>query len=308
MWKGDLPEYFSAMAIKELRQSLRRPVFIYPFLAIQLIAVVAISLEFQSGIERSSSKYVGALNLFMLLGAGPFWLVVGVICVFIMPLTGVLLMGQELEEGNHELLQLTKLNRWNIVVGKFLVLWGLTILTFLSLLPYVVVRYMAGGVEWGHEMACAGSVVGGSAMVTAAALSAAVYKNTGAKIGILMLSLGSMMAISSIALVSSGMVSGCGWLYHLTAICTACCSVAQGLAFARSRLRLAVHAYEVQPSGLILGWIISVPFMIGVITAMTCGWGGFLALCAATFVVLKIDVSFHAPKSMPAPPPNIPAA
>lgn len=131
------------MTAKELRQSLRRGSFVYPFLAIQLFAVVAMAAEFQLGHAAESSQYTGVLNLSLLWTSGPFWMVVSAICLLVMPLGGLVLMGQELEEGNHELLLLTKLDRWKVVIGKFITLWGLCALTFVSLLPYVVVRYLA---------------------------------------------------------------------------------------------------------------------------------------------------------------------
>ena len=85
-------------------------------------------------------------------------------------------MGQELEEGNHELLLLTKLNRWKVVLGKFTTLWGLCTLTFISLLPYLVVRYLIGGVEWWYEAACELTVVGGSSIVVAGAIGASAFE------------------------------------------------------------------------------------------------------------------------------------
>lgn len=57
-----------------------------------------------------------------------------------MPLAGLFLMPQEIEEGNHEMLLLTSLNRWQIVFGKFLTLWLLSQLTLTSLLPYIIIR------------------------------------------------------------------------------------------------------------------------------------------------------------------------
>ena len=76
--------------------------------------------EFQLGHAAESSEYTGALNLSLLWTSGPFWMVVSAICLFVMPLGGLVLMGQELEEGNHELLLLTKLDRWKVVFGKFI--------------------------------------------------------------------------------------------------------------------------------------------------------------------------------------------
>ena len=169
------------MTAKELRQSLRRGSFVYPFLGIQFLAVCAMAAEFQMGHAAVSSEYEGMLNLWLLWNSGPFWMVVSAICLFLMPLSGVILMGQELEEGNHELLLLTKLDRWKIVFGKFITLWGLCALTFVSLLPYVVVRYMVGGIEWWHEAACATTILGGSAMISAGAIGASAFQGMGGR-------------------------------------------------------------------------------------------------------------------------------
>jgi len=182
------------MTAKELRQSLRRGSFVYPFLGIQFLAVGAMAAEFQMGHAAVSSEYEGMLNLWLLWSSGPFWMVVSAICLFLMPLSGVILMGQELEEGNHELLLLTKLDRWKIVFGKFITLWGLCALTFISLLPYVVVRYMVGGIEWWHEAACATTILGGSAMISAGAIGASAFQGIGGRVGVLFLFLASMAA------------------------------------------------------------------------------------------------------------------
>ena len=47
--KNDLPERFGAMTVKELRQGLRRGMFVVPFIVIQLLAVVATLMEFYMG-------------------------------------------------------------------------------------------------------------------------------------------------------------------------------------------------------------------------------------------------------------------
>ena len=295
------------MTAKELRQSLRKGSFVYPFLGIQILAVIAMAAEFQLGYEAESSKYTGVLNLGLLVESGPFWWVVSAVCLIFMPLSGVILMGQELEEGNHELLLLTKLDRWKVVLGKFSTLWGLSALTFVSLLPYVVVRYMVGGIEWGHEAACAGTILGGSAMISAGAIGASAFKGIAARIGVLVLFLGSMLAGSSIALSITAMrTSGCGWLYHLTALSAVLCYTAMGLALARSRLRLAIMAYEVKPSGMILGLLVFSPFVIGIVTGVTIGYGGFVGLLGMGFVATRLDLTPKAPKWLPPPPPNVP--
>ncbi len=308
-WKNDLPEGFDPMTAKELRQSLRRGSFVYPFLAIQFFAVLAMMAEFQNGHASESTQYTGALNFWLLGTSGPFWMVVSGICLLIMPMGGIMLMGQELEEGNHELLLLTKLDRWKVVGGKFLTLWGLCALTFISLLPYVVVRYMVGGIEWWHEAACAGTILGGSAMISAGAIGASAFKRTGMRLAVLALFLLSMLAGCAAPLLGIGaQTGGCGWFYHLTALTAVVGYTMAGLALARSRLRLAVLAYEVNPSGMILGLLVFAPFVIGLATAVTLGWGGALGLIGLALIAWRMDVTPRAPKWVPPPPPNVPPA
>ncbi len=309
MWKNDLPEGFDPMTAKELRQSLRRGSFVYPFLAIQLFAVVAMAAEFQLGHASESSEYAGMLNIEQLATSGPFWMVVTLICLIIMPMGGVILMGQELDEGNHELLLLTKLDRWKVVTGKFITLWGLCALTFVSLLPYVVVRYMVGGIEWWHEAACAATILGGSAMISAGAIGASAFKRIGVRIAVLALYLFSMAAGCAAPLFGAGaQTGGCGWLYHFTAIAAVVGYTLAGLALARSRLRLSILAYEVNPSGMIIGLLVFAPFVIGLVTAFTVGWGGAAGLIGLAIIAVRMDVTPKAPKWMPPPPPNVPQA
>ncbi len=280
------------MTVKELRQSLRRGSFVTPFLAVHALALAAIVIEFKQGSESGASEYTGLLNLWMLASSGPFWAIVGAICVILMPLGGLFLMGQELEEGNHELLQLTTLNRWKIVFGKFAALWGLSVVTFASILPYMVVRYLVGGVEWWHEAVCAATILGASAMVGAGAIGASAFKNMGARMAVFLLFLFSMAGGCIPPLAGGAAIgNGCGILYHVTAVVAIACYVMMGLSLARSRLRLAVMAYEVKPGGMMLGILVFSPFLIGLITAFTCGVGGIGGLAIVTLLAWKADTT-----------------
>lgn len=304
---NDLPDRFGAMLVKELRQNMRRGSFVYPFLGIQVLAVVALLFEFQSDGAYSFEKYTGMLNVVMLGQSGPFWIGVTVVCAVIMPLGGLILMGQELEEGNHELLLLTKLNRWKVVRGKFFTLWGLCVLTFVSLLPYVIVRYNVGAIEFIREIACSLTVLGLSAMMCAGAIGASSFRGLLARIGVMILFIGSMAAGCGIPLAASAGVSDeCGVFYHLNAVAAAICFTLLGLALARSRLRLVVHAYEVKPSFMVIGLLVFSPFVIGMATAMTGGWAGFVGLIGMALVGLYADATPKAPAWVKPPAPNVP--
>lgn len=309
VWKHDLPERFDPMMVKELRQNMRRGSFVWPFLGIHLLAVIAMAAEFQTGGGSRFTEYVGAMNFWLLGNSGVFWMAVSLICLVIMPMGGLVLMGQELEEGNHELLLLTHLNRWRVVFGKFVTLWGLCALTFVSLLPYVVVRYNVGAVEWWREAACSLSVLGGSAVLAAGAIGASSFGGLGARIGVMILFILSAVGACIVPLMASAQVGsskGCGILYHLNALGAVFCYTVMGLALARSRLRLVVHAYEVKPSWMIVGMLVFTPFVVWMTTLFTVGHAGFVGLIGMAFVAIYSDVTPKAPKWMTAPAPNVP--
>ena len=286
------------MTAKELRQSMRRGSFVWPFIGIQVLALIAMAAEFKMGHAAESSDYTGMLNPWLLLTSGPFWMVVAAVCMVLMPLGGLVLMGQELEEGNHELLLLTKLNRWKIVFGKFITLWGLSVITFISLLPYVVVRYLVGGIEWWHEASCVGTVLGGSALIGAGAIGASAFRGIGARIAVFVLYLASMLAGCGVPVAGSALrTNGSGVLFHLTALAAVLCYTLIGLALARSRLRLAVLAYEVKPGGMMIGLLVFAPFIIGIITAFTGAYGGIIGLILMGIVAIRIDRTIGLPAS-----------
>ncbi len=287
-WKDDLPERLDPMTAKELRQNLRRGSFVYPFLAIQVLAVAATVLGFQGN-------------------TAAFWWVAGGICLVLMPLGGLTLMGQELEAGNHELLLLTKLNRWKVVLGKFISLWGLCVLTMVSLLPYGVVRYLIGGVEWTQEAALAAMVVSGSAMMSAGAIGASAFRRTAARLGVMVLFLGAMALGTGIPLAVSAVVKGgSGWLFCFTALCGIVCYSVAGLALARSKLRLSFLEYEANPTRLILALLVFSPFVTGIVTAVTAGYGGWFGLLAIALGAARMDATPKVPRWIPAPPANMP--
>ncbi len=306
LWKHDLPEKFGPMTVKELRQNLRRGSFVVPFIVIHILAAAAMAVEFQVGAASRSSQ-AGMLNLALLWNSGPFWAVVALICAAVMPLGGSLMMRQELDEGNHELLVLTKVSRWKVVLGKFMALWGLSALTFVSLLPYVVVRYLVGGIEWWYELACAGTVLGVSSIFSAGTIGSFAFRSAVAKTAMMLLFTGSTFAGAGIALAASaGMSGGPGAWYHANAVAAVICYTVLGLSLARSRLRVSLMAYEIPPGNMMVGFLIFSPLVVAMCALFTAGHAGFTGLLLMSFAAITADVSPKAPKWMPAPPPNVP--
>jgi ABC-type transport system involved in multi-copper enzyme maturation permease subunit len=289
---ADLSDRLGPMTVKELRQGMRRGSFVIPFLGIHLLAILTTATEFQAGDLGSTSEHPGILNIGLLAASGPFWLVVALICAVVMPLGGLTLMGGELEESNHELLLLTKLTRWQVVGGKFLTLWGLCALTFVSLLPYVVVRYLVGGIEPVQELACSGTVVALAGMVSAGAIGASAFPGIGVRIAVLALFFGSMVAACSPPLLfSANLPHGFPVFYHINALAAFVCYVLLGLALARSRVRLVIQSYEIKPSWMVVGLLFFAPAIVFMTTIMTLGFAGFVGFGVVSLLSLFLDRS-----------------
>lgn len=307
--KHDLPDRFGPMLVKEMRQNMRRGSFVIPFLAVHVLAVAAVVLEFQTGATDRFSDLVGMMNLALLWESGPLWVVITVICAVIMPLGGLVLMRQELDEGNHELLLLTQLSRWKVVRGKFFSLWSLSVLTLFSLLPYVMVRYQIGGVELVRDLACTLTVLGLSAVVCAGAIGASSFRGLGGRIATMCLFLASAGISGFVAIGLAGMrTEEAGVFWHLNAVAAVLCFTLMGLGLARSRLRLVIHAYEVKPSFMVVGLLIFTPFVVGMTAAMTAGYAGLVGLIGMGLVAIYADVTPKAPAWVKAPPANVPGA
>jgi len=302
------------MQVKELRQSLRRSSFVYPFVCIHLFAIAAIFFEFELGISSGGS--MAAVFVWNPDYISPFWWVAMVVCGALMPMAGLFLMPQEIEEGNHEMLLLTSLNRWQIVFGKFMTLWCLSLLTLTSLLPYVIIRYFIGGVEWFNELANAGTVIACAAIMSAVAIAASGFPSLATKLGVFVL-----MTFSALTGGGASMIGGGIWMnmsktsvwsslaiffYHLCAAIVVVCYVILGLLVARSRLRLATMSFEIKPSSLLLIIIGLAPFIVGMVAAFTCGFGSIAGTILLTFLAWNSDRTPKAPKWMAAPNANIP--
>ena len=303
------------MQVKELRQSLRRSSFIYPFVCIHLFAITAIFFEFERGI--SSGGTMAAVFLWDPNHIGPFWWVAMAACGILMPMAGLFLMPQEIEEGNHEMLLLTSLNRWQIVFGKFLTLWLLSLLTLTSLLPYIIIRYFIGSVEWFNEIANTGTVISIAAIISALSIAASGYPSLASKLGIFCVLLFSALTGGGISMIGGSICinmakTSSTWaipatlFYHLCVIIVVVCYVILGLLVARSRLRLATMSFEIKPSSLLIIIIGLAPFIVGMVAAFTCGFGSIVGTALLTFLAWNSDKTPKAPKWMAAPKANIP--
>ena len=127
-----MPDFFSPVFVKELRQGLRAKRFVMPFVIAQVMAIIAVGTEL--GIA-STTAITGNDGFTDFLG-GVVYLVLWIVIGVIMPLTNIGALRPELAGGrNVELLLMSNLSRWEIVRGKWMVGFALSCLMLVSLIP-----------------------------------------------------------------------------------------------------------------------------------------------------------------------------
>ncbi len=123
-------DWINPMVMKELRQGLAGRTFHLAFLLIHV--AMAIFLWFGLLQPDMLGGMVGILGFFLLL---------------IQPAGALNAVMTERRAGSLDLVGLTNLSPWQIVWGKFCARASITLLFFVSILPYVVLRYFAGGLD-----------------------------------------------------------------------------------------------------------------------------------------------------------------
>lgn len=163
----DMSDWLSPILIKEIRQGMRSRFFVFVFLITQfamvfftIMAVASASVGQQSDVQDTSAL---------------FWFLIFMALVVMLPLMGQNAIGQEMTGQTIELLMLTRLTSVRIVLGKWFALLSQGFLLVTAILPYLVLRYFLGGVDFLMELSiltilfclsavCTGMAVGLSAL------------------------------------------------------------------------------------------------------------------------------------------------
>lgn len=154
---SEFPERLGPVLIKELRQGLRSGLFVLPFVvlpaALALVAVWALSIDnianARNGVESC------------------FWIALIVPVLFLTPLRALVAIRSEREARTLELLQLTPLTAWRIVLAKWSSLQAQSLLWVAALLPFLVLRYFFGAMNLADQLLVLLWVVVAGAVLTA---------------------------------------------------------------------------------------------------------------------------------------------
>ncbi len=249
---GDaLPPIF----VKELRQGLRTNLFVWPFIVVQVAAIIALLME-----------------AFKLGGwEAPFMVIVWVVFAGLLPLTLFGALRPELAGGrNVELLLLSNLSRWQIVLGKWGVASVLSNLMLVSLVPYWLVRYLIGNIgNFSVEFGVIGSLILANAAMNAVVIGASGFKNyVGRAFFIALSGLFGFLTVMATApgifrLDSTTPVWQTGLLVISVLIAVALV-VALNLQLGRAKLRLFENPLDPPSSALIIVLIVCTPIMVGI--------------------------------------------
>jgi hypothetical protein len=159
----DFPDWLPPMLVKELRQGLRARGFVTLFVVFHVVAVLAFWWTLEINSASGSREILNYLN-------GLFWGLVNLVLLLALPWRGLSGLRSEMDGRTLDLLMLTRLTAWRIVLGKWVALSAQAVLFLLTLLPYGVVRYFFGSVDLLGDLALVGTLLMASFALTAATL------------------------------------------------------------------------------------------------------------------------------------------
>ena len=135
----DFPDRLSPMVVKELRQGLRTRMFGLVMVLLHLLLVLFTLTSGGSGnAETINTWFDGIITL--------------TLCI-VLPLRGFSAVADELKAGTLDMLTLTSLSAGRIIFGKWASIAAQSLLLAFSILPYVVARYVFGGLDLFGEVA-----------------------------------------------------------------------------------------------------------------------------------------------------------
>lgn len=203
----DFADWLSPILVKELRQGLKTRIFITTFILIQVVMILLTGLQLlqvANGAVRSSSGFSGLFAAFI-------WIPL----IILMPARGLTAVSEEVKVNTLDLVQLTRLTAFRIVLGKWVALIAQTLLLVTAILPYAVLRYFFGEVDIIVDLAVIGVLLLASMVLTASALALS-SAHLAVRILVVLVLLPVMVSFMVEAFDhSSAFDSNAGWLWML---------------------------------------------------------------------------------------------
>ncbi len=153
----DFDDRLSPMLVKELRQGLRAKTFVSVFLGLQaLLAFVLLIAAGAAAPERAGSAISSIIFFFFSLAV-----------LVVQPLRGIGALHTEIKGNTIDLMVLTRLSAWRIVLGKWVAIVSQSGLLLVAIAPYLILRYFFGGMNLFAELLLLALIFFTSAVCTA---------------------------------------------------------------------------------------------------------------------------------------------
>lgn len=170
-----MTDRLSPILVKELRQGMRARMFESSFVLVQVLVVLSMIVALTAAARQK-------MDLSRAFGDGAFWIVLALSLLLIMPLRGATALRSEARLGALDLLFLTRLSAWRIVVGKWAALFAQSCLVLCAVLPYGVLRYYLGSVDLVRDSMVILGLMLASALFTALTVSVSAFPSKLARI------------------------------------------------------------------------------------------------------------------------------
>lgn len=290
----DFSDRWPPVVVKELRQGLRSPFFVLPFILLHACALLALSSEYADGRAVAAGSHTVA-RFTVIREAGAFWSVTAILVAIVMPLRTFASLHDECRGGQSELLLLGGLSRWHIVRGKWLVQMIFCGLALVSLTPYLLVRYFFGGFNLIGNGLTLLNVAGAASAMSACLIGASGYRSlttrflaatvcSGWIVVVTLMIQGVIAATGSRAGISAYSIF-CGFLFFLL-------YTVAGLQLGRAHIKVYLLPFEMSPGSTILVLMIIFPFLIlgcGLVLAAVSVWLVWIALVIPIAALLLSD-------------------
>ncbi|MEQ1842610.1 MAG: hypothetical protein ABL994_19595, partial [Verrucomicrobiales bacterium] len=138
--------------------------------------------------------------------------------LIVQPLRGMNALNSEIQLNTMDLIQLTRLDGWRLTLGKWTALNAQTLLLVTGVLPYLVIRYFLGNVNFVRDLVDLLMLTLGSGLASAIAIGCSVFRNLLLR-GVILIGFGMGLTTLFAALKGSGFRTGSDfWMLGLVCI------------------------------------------------------------------------------------------
>jgi len=279
---ADFPDRLSPMVVKELRQGLRTRGFASTLLMMHVLLIIT-TLITGSAENADETRWV-------------FDLLATVVLCFIMPFRVSNALAEEVKLNTLDMLLLTRLSCSRIVLGKWTSVALQSLLIALSLMPYIVARYVFGGLDLTGEFLALGSRWLGGCVIAAALVALSTIRQAWLRMVIMIVPLFffgfgmlSWFFVLIMPRVAGGSASFSGAFSVEVAAMAGAVVFAAWLIFAFLSLAASRISSAAEPLALVKRSVHLLAFTVPVVLYWITGHKELLALCFPVLAVMTLD-------------------